>query len=54
MTAKKPSCPAEVAMALLAGRWKLMIIYWLLQGTRRFNELQRDLGGIPTARLPGR
>jgi len=46
MTAKKPSCPAEVAMALLAGRWKLMIIYWLLQGTRRFNELQRDLGGI--------
>ncbi len=46
MTAEKPSCPAEVAMALLAGRWKLMIIYWLLQGTRRFNELQRDLGGI--------
>src|SRR3546814_15767297 len=23
-----------------------MIIYWLLQGTRRFNQLQRDLGAI--------
>lgn len=23
-----------------------MIIYWLLQGSRRFNQLQRDLGGI--------
>src|SRR5690606_17770955 len=54
VTAEKPSCPAEVAMALLAGRWKLMIIYWLLQGTRRFNELQRDLGGITHRTLAGR
>jgi DNA-binding HxlR family transcriptional regulator len=23
-----------------------MVIYWLLQGERRFNPLQRDLGGI--------
>ncbi len=23
-----------------------MVIYWLLKGTRRFNQLQRDLGGI--------
>lgn len=23
-----------------------MVIYWLLQGERRFNQLQRDLGGI--------
>jgi DNA-binding HxlR family transcriptional regulator len=46
MTLRKPSCPAEITMLLIAGRWKPMVIYWLLKGTRRFNQLQRDLGGI--------
>lgn len=40
------SCPAETALDMLSGKWRPMIIYWLLQGTRRFNQLQRDLGGI--------
>ncbi len=39
-------CPTEFTLTLIAGRWKLMILYWLLQGTRRFNQLQRDLGRI--------
>ena len=30
-----------------------MVIYWLLQGPRRFNQLQRDLAGI-TPRTLGR
>ncbi len=46
MTLEKPSCPAEITMTVIAGRWKLMVIYWLMQGTRRFNALQRDLGAI--------
>ena len=46
MSLEKPSCPAEITMTVIAGRWKLMVIYWLMQGTRRFNALQRDLGGI--------
>lgn len=46
MSLEKPSCPAEITLTVIAGRWKLMVIFWLLKGTRRFNELQRDLGGI--------
>ena len=42
----KPACPAESALELVSGRWKLMVIFWLLQGEQRFNALQRNLGGI--------
>jgi DNA-binding HxlR family transcriptional regulator len=44
--AKSVRCPTETTLALISGRWKVMVIYWLMQGTRRFNQLQRDLGGI--------
>lgn len=44
--AKQVSCPTETTLELISGRWKVMAIYWLLQGPRRFNQLQRDLGGI--------
>lgn len=39
-------CLAEVTLDILAGRWRPMVIYWLLQGPMRFNELQRRLGAI--------
>ena len=39
-------CLAETALDLLAGKWRPMIIFWLLEGPLRFNELQRRLGGI--------
>lgn len=49
--AKKPAfCPVEKTLALIAGKWKVMIIYYLLQDTKRFNQLQRDLGELPIAR----
>jgi DNA-binding HxlR family transcriptional regulator len=35
-----------VTLKYIAGKWRPMIIYWLLQGPMRFNELQRRLGGI--------
>jgi DNA-binding HxlR family transcriptional regulator len=44
--AKEPACSAEVVLHLVAGRWKLMVIFWLLKSELRFNELQRSLGGI--------
>jgi len=44
--AAKTSCPSEITLEVISGRWKMMVIYWLLQGERRFNQLQRDLGGI--------
>lgn len=44
--AKNIGCPTERTLDLIAGRWKVMVIYWLLRGDRRFNQLQRDLRGI--------
>ena len=44
--AKHISCPTEQTLDLIAGHWKAMVIYWLLKGNRRFNQLQRDLSGI--------
>jgi DNA-binding HxlR family transcriptional regulator len=39
-------CPAEVTLDFLTGKWRPMIIYWLLSGPMRFNELQRRLRSI--------
>jgi DNA-binding HxlR family transcriptional regulator len=45
--AHSPSgCPAEATLDLLGGKWRPMIIYWLLPGPVRFNELQRRLGSV--------
>jgi len=44
--AKQVGCPTEFTLDAISGRWKVMVIYWLLQGERRFNQLQRDLTGI--------
>lgn len=46
MAQKEVFCPVETTLSLIAGKWKVLIIYHLLKGTRRFNQLQRDLGGI--------
>jgi DNA-binding HxlR family transcriptional regulator len=40
------NCMVEVAMEILGGRWKLAIVYKLLQGTHRFGELKREMHGI--------
>ena len=46
MTSEPVGCPAEVTLDFLSGKWRAMIIYWLLQGPMRFNELQRRLGSV--------
>lgn len=43
---KDYDCRVELTLDVIAGRWKVMIVYWLLRGERRFNQLQRDLGGV--------
>ena len=43
---KQVGCPTEVTLDVIAGRWKVMVSFWLLQEKRRFNQLQRDLAGI--------
>jgi DNA-binding HxlR family transcriptional regulator len=34
-------CPVEDAMRLLSGRWRIVLVYNLLNGTKRFSDLQR-------------
>lgn len=34
-------CPVETALDVIGGKWKGMVIYRLLDGTARFNELKR-------------
>ena len=41
-----PVCPVATAVALIGGKWKLLILRNLKMRPWRFNELQRDLEGI--------
>jgi DNA-binding HxlR family transcriptional regulator len=34
-------CPMRTAIAVLAGKWKPLIVYYLRSGTKRFNEMRR-------------
>lgn len=39
-------CPAERTLEVIGGRWKVPILWHLLQRTRRFSELRRALDGV--------
>lgn len=39
-------CPVDVAIEIIRGKWKGMILIYLMSGTRRFNELKRLLPDI--------
>ena len=41
-----PECPVATAVALIGGKWKLLLLRNLRERPWRFNELQRDLEGI--------
>ncbi|MGB7402559.1 MAG: helix-turn-helix domain-containing protein [Arcobacter sp.] len=36
-------CPVETALDVLAGKWKILILWYLKSETKRFNELQKLL-----------
>lgn len=48
------SCPVARAVRALDGKWTLLIVRDLLEGTRRFGELRRSLAGISPKTLTDR
>jgi DNA-binding HxlR family transcriptional regulator len=39
-------CAVERTMSLIDGKWKIIVLYKLLRGTLRFNELRRLIPSI--------
>lgn len=47
MERKPENCQVEDALGILVGKWKPVILLFLLQeGTKRFSELKRKMPGI--------
>lgn len=44
-------CPITRTMDLIGGKWSLPIVYVLMDGTKRFKELERSVEGINTRML---
>lgn len=39
-------CPVEEAMRVLGGRWRIVLVYYLLEGSMRFSDLRRAIPQI--------
>ncbi len=47
-------CPVARAVSVLDGKWTMLVIRDLLEGTRRFGDLRRSLAGISPKTLTDR
>ncbi|WP_420962631.1 winged helix-turn-helix transcriptional regulator [Brucella sp. IR073] len=41
-----PGCAVEAAISLIDGKWKCVVLFHLLSGTMRFNEIRRQVPGV--------
>ena len=46
MNDAEPVCGLDVALAVVGGKWKPVILYHLQEGRRRFGELKRSVSGV--------
>jgi DNA-binding HxlR family transcriptional regulator len=42
----RSACPVTAAVDVLGGKWKPIIVHYLLQRTHRFGELRRRMPGV--------
>lgn len=53
-TERRSECPISCSLDILGDRWTLLVLRDLLDGKRRFSELERSPEGIPTNVLADR
>ena len=41
-----PACPVETTLMLIGDTWKVLILRYLMSGTKRFGELKKSVSGI--------
>lgn len=46
MAKELPVVPAERAIRIIGGRWKVFVLYYLFTGTKRLSELRRLVPGV--------
>lgn len=39
-------CPVEVTLSLISDKWKIFIVYELINGAKRHGEIRKSLNGI--------